>query len=156
MSATFRHIVRVADTDLPGDVSLAWGLAQVKGVGYNMSLAVCRVLNLDPNMPVGFLTDEDVENIEKVLRDPKAFGIPTWMLNRRKDPETSNDVHLVSSDLIYYVRQDIEREIKIRSWRGVRHALGYKVRGQRTHTTGRVGPVVGVQRKKTAQQKEER
>jgi small subunit ribosomal protein S13 len=59
---------------------------------------------------------------------------------------------LTGSELLYYVKEDIEREKRIKSWRGIRHALGLKVRGQRTRTTGRTGITVGVKRKKTAQQ----
>ncbi|MBP1357848.1 MAG: 30S ribosomal protein S13, partial [Sulfolobus sp.] len=61
------------------------------------------------------------------------------------------DLHLISSDLLFYVRNDIEREKKIKSWRGVRHSLGLKVRGQRTRTTGRTGMTIGVKRSKAAQ-----
>jgi len=41
----------------------------------------------------------------------------------------------------------VDRLKKIRCWRGIRHMLGLKVRGQRTRTTGRFGPTVGVKRK---------
>uniref|UniRef100_A0A7C4FFA4 Small ribosomal subunit protein uS13 n=1 Tax=Ignisphaera aggregans TaxID=334771 RepID=A0A7C4FFA4_9CREN len=150
-ATNFRHIVRIAETDIPGNLSLAWGLAKVKGIGYNMAIAICRKLGLDPSTLVGYLDDEEVAQIEEIVKNPQKFGFPSWMLNRRKDVETGESLHLVSSELIYYARQDIEREIKIKSWRGVRHSLGYKVRGQKTHTTGRVGPVIGVQRKKAAQ-----
>jgi len=150
-ATNFRHIVRIAETDIPGNLSLAWGLAKVKGIGYNMAIAICRKLGLDPSILVGYLDDEEVAQIEEIVKNLQKFGFPSWMLNRRKDVETGESLHLVSSELIYYARQDIEREIKIKSWRGVRHSLGYKVRGQKTHTTGRVGPVIGVQRKKAAQ-----
>jgi small subunit ribosomal protein S13 len=150
-ATSFRHIVRIAETDIPGNLSLAWGLAKVKGIGYNTAIAICRRLGLDPSILVGYLDDEEVVQIEEVVKNPQKFGFPSWMLNRRKDVETGESLHLVSSELIYYARQDIEREVKIKSWRGVRHSLGYKVRGQKTHTTGRVGPVIGVQRKKAAQ-----
>jgi small subunit ribosomal protein S13 len=150
-ATSFRHIVRIAETDIPGNLSLAWGLAKVKGIGYNTAIAICRKLGLDPSILVGYLDDEEVVQIEEVVKNPQKFGFPSWMLNRRKDVETGESLHLVSSELIYYARQDIEREVKIKSWRGVRHSLGYKVRGQKTHTTGRVGPVIGVQRKKAAQ-----
>ncbi|MEM1645126.1 MAG: 30S ribosomal protein S13 [Ignisphaera sp.] len=149
--STYRHIVRIAETDIPGELPLAWGLARIKGVGYNMAIAVCRTLGYDPFMTIGFLSDNDVKRIEEVIKSPSRFGFPSWMLNRRKDYETGLDMHLVSSELIFYARQDIDREIKIRSWKGIRHALGYKVRGQRTHTTGRIGPTVGVARKKQQQ-----
>jgi len=38
---------------------------------------------------------------------------------------------------------------KIKCWRGIRHRLGLKVRGQRTKTTGRTGMTIGVRRKKS-------
>ncbi|MEL9939804.1 MAG: 30S ribosomal protein S13 [Ignisphaera sp.] len=152
---SYRHIVRIAETDIPGNISLAWGLAKIKGVGYNMAIAICRKLGLDPSSLVGYLRDEDVAQIEEVIKNPLKYGFPSWMLNRRKDYETGQDMHLTSSELIYYARQDIDREIRIRSWKGIRHSMGYKVRGQKTHTTGRIGPVVGVQRKKAAQQQQQ-
>jgi len=43
---------------------------------------------------------------------------------------------------------DIERLIKMKAYRGVRHARGKKVRGQRTRSTGRKGRTVGVVRRK--------
>lgn len=155
-TSSYRYIVRIAETDIPGDISLAWGLARVKGIGYNMAVAICRKLGFDPNSVIGYLTDEEVKKIEEIIKDPLRFGFPNWMLNRRKDYESGRDMHLVSSELIFYARQDIDREIRIRSWRGIRHALGYKVRGQRTHTTGRIGPTVGVARKKQQQQQQKK
>jgi small subunit ribosomal protein S13 len=59
-------------------------------------------------------------------------------------------MHLIGSDLLLYARRDIEREIRIGSYRGIRHKLGYKVRGQRTRTTGRLGMTVGVRKKREA------
>lgn len=151
---SYRHIVRIADTDIPGNLTLAWGLARIKGVGYNMAIAICRKLGYDPSMLIGYLTDEDVKRLSDVIKNPLGFEFPSWVLNRRRDYETGQDIHLVSSELIFYARQDIDREIKMRSWKGMRHALGYKVRGQRTHTTGRIGPTVGVARKKQQQQQQ--
>jgi Ribosomal protein S13 len=46
------------------------------------------------------------------------------------------------------LRRDVETMIKTKSWKGVRHSLGLKVRGQKTKTTGRLGQTVGVKRKK--------
>ncbi|MEM1533417.1 MAG: 30S ribosomal protein S13, partial [Desulfurococcaceae archaeon] len=42
----------------------------------------------------------------------------------------------------------IEREKRIKSYRGIRHSLGLKVRGQRTRTTGRIGGTVGVRKQR--------
>jgi small subunit ribosomal protein S13 len=38
--------------------------------------------------------------------------------------------------------------IRIKCYRGIRHAKGKKVRGQRTRSTGRKGMTVGVVRRK--------
>jgi small subunit ribosomal protein S13 len=152
LERVFRYVVRILETDVSGELPLLYGLAEVKGVGYNLAYAICKVLNLDPYMKTGFLTDSEVESIEKAVKDPASLGIPTWMYNRRKDYATGVDIHLYGAQLIYYAKEDIEREKRIKSWRGIRHALGLKVRGQRTRTTGRTGITVGVKRKKAVQQ----
>jgi len=55
-------------------------------------------------------------------------------------------LHLITSDIEFNVRNDIEREKNMNSWRGFRHTYGLKVRGQRTRTTGRKGGAVGVRK----------
>jgi len=152
LERTFRHIVRIVATDIDGNLNTLYGLAEIKGVGISFANAICRVLGIDPEMKIGFLTDEEISKIERVLKNPQEYGIPSWMLNRRKDYETGKDLHLTGAELIYYVKQDIEREKRIRSWRGIRHALGMKVRGQRTRTTGRTGVTVGVRKKRKGAQ----
>lgn len=145
--AVFKHIVRIAGTDIDGNLTLIYGLSRIKGVGYQLATAISRILNLDHNLRIGYLSETDVKSIESILSNPPSYGIPSWMLNRRRDYLDGRDLHLIGSDLIYVVREDIEREKRIKSWRGIRHALGLKVRGQRTHTTGRLGPTVGVTKK---------
>jgi len=144
----FRYIVRVAGTDIDGKLKLPYGLAEIKGIGYTTALAIIRLLGLDPNMRTGFLTEEEVRKIEEVVNDLTKLGLPSWMYNRRKDYETGLDKHLIGPELLFHARRDIEREIRIGSWRGVRHKLGLKVRGQRTGTTGRLGMTVGVRKKR--------
>jgi small subunit ribosomal protein S13 len=156
MAREFRRIVRVLDTDIDGELPLVYGLTAVKGIGYTFSLAVCRVLGLDPYMKLGYLTDEEVKNIEAVVREPLKYHIPEWYYNRRKDYTTGENIHLTGATLLFHVKEDIEREKKIKSWRGVRHIYGLKVRGQRTRTTGRTGVTVGVKRKRTQQQQQKK
>jgi small subunit ribosomal protein S13 len=147
--AELRHIVRVAGTDLKGEKRVDVALADIKGVGFAMARAVAYAAKVDPLTKIGYLTEEEVARIEEVLRDPLKYGIPSWMLNRRKDYETGRDLHLLGSDLVLAEKADIAREKKIRSRRGIRHELGLPVRGQRTRTTGRKGMTVGVMRKET-------
>ncbi len=145
---TFRHLVRIAHIDVRGDVPLLYALADVKGVGYSLAQAVIKTLNLEPFKPAGFLTDEEISKIEDVLRDPIKYGIPTWMVNRPRDPETGEYLHYIGPDLDLRIRQDIELMKQIKCWKGIRHTLGLKVRGQRTRTTGRKGLTVGVRRRR--------
>lgn len=144
---TFRHLVRIAHVDVRGDTPLLYALTNVKGVGYSLAHAIIRVLNLDPFKLAGFLTDEEILKIEDVLRDPVKYEIPSWMVNRPRDPETGENLHYIGPDLDLRIRQDIELMKQIKSWKGIRHALGLKVRGQRTRTTGRKGLTVGVKRR---------
>ena len=144
----FKYIVRIAGTDIDGNLKLPYALASIKGIGYTTALSVIRLLGLDPDKRAGFLTEEEVRRLDEILRDLTKLGLPGWLYNRRKDYETGRDLHLIGSDLIYYARRDIEREVKIGSWRGIRHRLGLKVRGQRTRTTGRLGMTVGVKKKR--------
>ena len=144
----FRYIVRIGGLDISGVEKVAYGLAKIKGVGVNTAYAICRILGIDPESRIGLLTDEEVERIESLLSEPSKFGLPSWMFNRRKDVKTGEDLHLYGPDLIMAVREDIETMKKIKSWRGIRHALGLKVRGQRTRTTGRLGVTVGVKKRR--------
>ena len=70
------------------------------------------------------------------------------MMNRRKDYEDGKDKHLLTSSLDLQKELDIKRLKKIRSYRGLRHALGQPVRGQRTKSHFRKNKTVGVQKKK--------
>jgi len=144
----FRYIVRIAGTDIDGKLPLVYGLSEIKGIGYTTALAILRTIGFDPFMRTGFLTDQEIARLDEIVRDITKLGLPSWLYNRRKDYETGLDKHLITNELLFVVRRDIEREIRIGSWRGVRHKLGLKVRGQRTKTTGRLGMTVGVKKKK--------
>jgi small subunit ribosomal protein S13 len=142
----YRHIVRIVGKDIPGDKKISVGLTHIKGVGFNFANAIIGALGLNPNNNIGFLTESQVESIEKTLKDPSSVNFPSWLLNRRKDVETGVTTHLITSDVAFTVRNDIEREKLSNSWRGFRHTYGLKVRGQRTRTTGRKGASVGVKK----------
>src|SRR5574342_1191639 len=145
-SQEYRHIVRIAGKDIPGAKKMIIGVSQVRGIGYNFAKAILDLLKIDQNSNVGFLTESQVDFIEKAMRNPSSLNVPTWFLNRRKDLDSGSDFHLITSDIEFNVRNDIEREKGANSWRGFRHTYGLKVRGQRTRTTGRKGASVGVKK----------
>jgi len=130
--------------DIPGEKKITVGLTQIKGIGYNFATAILDTLKISPNSSVGYLTDSNVQAIEKLITDPSSSNFPLWFLNRRKDVETGKDIHILTSDIDFTLRNDIERERITSSWRGYRHMYGLKVRGQRTRCTGRKGGAVGV------------
>ncbi|MFQ5782073.1 MAG: 30S ribosomal protein S13 [Nitrosopumilus sp.] len=143
-SQEYRHIVRIVGNDIPGERKMLVGLTQIKGIGYNFATAICDTLKINTNSNIGNLSDSDVQSIEKLISDPIGGNFPTWFLNRRKDIETGANLHLLTSDIPFTLRNDIERERVTASWRGYRHLNGLKVRGQRTRTSGRKGGAVGV------------
>jgi len=133
---------------LDGSKKFLYALTDIKGVGIRLADAILRVAGLDPNIRLGYVSDQDVKKVEEILADPAKFGIPGWMLNRQKDVSTGRDRHLIGSDLTLTIKNDIDTLRRTKSYRGIRHALGLKGRGQRTKTTGRKGQTVGVRRKK--------
>jgi len=142
----YQHIVRIVGNDIPGAKKIIAGLTQIRGIGYNFANAIIDSLKIHSNGNIGNLTESQVQSIEKIIKDPNSANFPSWFLNRRKDVETGQTIHMITSDIALTVRNDIEREKGIYSWRGYRHMYGLKVRGQCTRTSGRKGGAVGVQK----------
>ena len=146
-----RGIVRLAGCDLRGSLPLRRAITSVKGIGINLGKVVseiaCQQLGMNDKTMIGELSEQEVDKLEHIMRNPTDFGVPVRMLNRQKDLFTGNNLHYISSDLVYIVRQDVDHEKDAYTWRGYRHTYGQKVRGQRTRSTGRTGMTVGVLRK---------
>jgi len=147
MSTELKHIVRIADTDLDGKKPVVHALTGIKGIGLRMARSITNHLGINAMAKLGELDDETIEKLKKFVEE-EIETLPAWMLNRRKDLHTGRDLHLLSKDVDFAKMLDIERLIKMKAYRGVRHARGYKVRGQRTRSTGRKGMTVGVIRRK--------
>ena len=124
---------------------------QIRGIGRRFAQAIVMIAKIDPNLRIGAITEKDLNKIEEIILDPITYGIPTWMVNRKNDLVTGENLHIIGNRLELSVRRDIDRMKRIRSYKGVRHHRGLKVRGQRTKSTGRHGLVVGVIRKKKGQ-----
>ena len=143
LSTQYENLIRILGNDIPGERKMLVGLTQIRGVGIMFANSIINHLKIDPNLKIGNLNSEQVASIEKVIEDPESANFPTWFFNRRKDAETGKNLHLITSDIAFNVRNDIEREKGVFSWRGYRHMFGLKVRGQRTRCTGRKGGAVG-------------
>ena len=132
-----RYLVRVANTDLAGQKRLGHALTKIKGVSFMLSNCLCKISGLDPVMQAGSLTDAQIKKIEDILTKPIDSGVPLWLLNRRKDVETGEDLHIIGGDIRFTKENDVKRLQKTRSRRGYRHASGLPMRGQRTKSNFR-------------------
>lgn len=146
----FKYIVRVANTDIDGKFQVIPAIAIVKGLGLRTAAIVAARAGVNAYQKIGNLSDADVLKIQESV-EQLADNVPTWMLNRRKDIDTGEDQHLIGSDVDIKLRDDLNRLKKIRTFRGIRHDSGQKVRGQRSKSNGRTGLTLGVQRKSVGQ-----
>ena len=143
----FKYIVRLSNTDVDGEKKIVYGLASIKGIGVHMATLILYELGIDRNVKIGDLTDSQIEKIQGII-DEVSSKAPRWMLNHRKDLETGEDIHLIGSDIDMRLRDEINILKKIRSYRGIRHERGLRVRGQRTRANNRRGLALGVSKKR--------
>ncbi len=153
--ANFKHIVRIANVDVPGAKPILVALTKIKGIGINFADTVCKLAHVDPKAKTGNLSTEQVEKLNAVINAPGKSNIPDWMFNRQRDYDTNETKHLITGTLTFVHDNDLKRLKKIKSLRGVRHMAGLPVRGQRTkaHFRKHKGKVVGVSKKKEAPSK---
>ena len=146
----FKYIIRIANSDVSGEERLANALTSIRGIGPRISNAIVQKLKLDPNKLAGKLDDKNVVDIENTIMNLNDY-VPDWLLNRQKDYDTGENIHPVSVELKMTHDEDLNRMKKVKSYKGIRHASGHKVRGQRTYSNGRKGLALGVSRKKVTQ-----
>jgi len=135
-------------SQVDGNAKVEFGLTQIRGIGRRLAQGIVKVAEINPDMRIGALSEKDLNKLEEIILNPTEHGIPDWMVNRKKDLRTGENLHYIGNQLEITVKRDIDRMKRIKSYKGVRHHLGLKVRGQRTKSTGRHGLVIGVVRKK--------
>ena len=143
----FKYIVRLSNTDVDGEKNIVYGLKSIKGIGVHMATLIADEVGIDRYMKIGDLKDPQIEKIQEII-DKVSKNAPSWMLNHRKDLETGEDIHLIGSDIDMRLRDEINILKKIRSYRGIRHERGLRVRGQRTRANNRRGLALGVSKKR--------
>jgi small subunit ribosomal protein S18e len=144
----FQHIIRVLNTNVDGKRKTAYAFRMIKGIGVRFAFLILKKAGIDHQRRAGTLSAAEVEKIGDVMADPQKYGIPAWFLNRQRDPKTGKTEHVTSNVVDIKLRDDLERMKKMYMHRGIRHALGLKVRGQHTCTCGRRGKTMGVAKKK--------
>ena len=138
-------LVRIFGQDMSGNKSIYVGLTRIRGISWAVANALCLQMGFERHIKVKDLSKEQIAKIEQALH---TLELPVFLRNRRRDPETGVDRHLLTTNLDIQKEFDIKRLKKMRSYRGLRHAQGLPVRGQRTrsHFRKKRG-LVGVRRK---------
>ncbi len=108
-------MVRLLGIMLPDNKSIEYSLTLLYGVGFPASNKILKLANIDKNKKVSSLSEEEVKKILAVIE---------------KD-------YLVEGELREEVNGNIKRLREIGSYRGIRHAKGLPVRGQRTRSNAR-------------------
>ena len=133
----FRHIVRIANTDLDGNKPIGHNLTKVKGINFMFANMVLNFTGVDRAKKAGDLSDDELKKLNEVIMDPLNNGAPEWMLNRRNDFYTGETTHLLTGNIAFVRENDIKRLKKIKAYRGVRHMQGLPTRGQKTRSNFR-------------------
>jgi small subunit ribosomal protein S13 len=122
-------MVRIMSEDIEGAMKVYPALTKINGVSWSLANAVCNVLKLDKNRKIGSLTEDEIKKITEFMKNPQ---IPEFLFNRNRDRESGKNMHLTGTNLELQTEFDVKRLKKIKSYKGVRHAAGLPVRGQRT------------------------
>ena len=149
---SFLYIVRIANRDLDGERPVYLALSDLKGVGHRLASIIVNALDLPKDKRIGDLSEDQIEKLREYIEEREYDDIPEWALNRRREIVSGKNLNLVSNDLEIQIQDDINAMKKMRSYKGVRHEKGHKVRGQRTRSNGRRGLAIGVVKSKEGPQ----
>ena len=127
-------MARILGVDIPENKRILVSLTYVYGIGRTLSKKILEVAKIDPDKRTRDLTDEELASIRSEIEKQRLQ---------------------VEGELRRVVSQNIRRLQEIKSYKGLRHAKGLPVRGQRTSTNARTRKgkrktVGGAQKKATA------
>ena len=138
-----RYFVRIGQTDLDGTKSVEGALTEMNGIGRRAARVIAQKAGVDRRATFGLLDDDAIDDVTELVGS-YADEVPDWMANRQNDFYTGETSHETGNDLSLTRSQDVNRMRMIRSYKGIRHERGQKVRGQRSRSTGRSEGTVGV------------
>lgn len=107
-------MLNVLGVNLPGNKSVRVALNGLYGIGYHTSQIICDKLHINSHYRINQLTDLQLNYLIKEIK-----------------------IYTINVDLKKKITSNIDKLIKIRSYRGLRHSYGLPVRGQRTRSNGR-------------------
>jgi len=120
---------RILGVDIPNNKQIHISLRYIYGIGPTTAVEVCWKAGVEPTKRADQLSEEELSRLASVIdRD-----------------------YVVEGQLRRQIQQNIARLRDIKCYRGIRHARGLPVRGQRTRTNARTrkGPRKTVAGKKS-------
>ncbi|HCC84887.1 MAG TPA: 30S ribosomal protein S13 [Candidatus Pacebacteria bacterium] len=105
---------RIAGIDIPDHKKLNFALRYIYGVGPKVAAEIITKARLNADKRARDLTTDEINRIQAAL-----------------------DTQMVEGDLRRAVSDNINRLRRIKAYRGLRHAMGLPVRGQRTRSNAR-------------------
>lgn len=130
----FETLVRIMGYDIPGSRGVYVGLTYIKGISWAISNLACIKLEIPRSKKIAELTKDEIKEIENFMKNLPA---PDYMKNNRFDIDSGETKHYFGTDLEMKREFDVKRLIKMKSYKGRRHASGLPVRGQRTRANFR-------------------
>lgn len=121
-------MARIAGVDLPKEKRAEIGLTYIYGIGRATSNEILAKAGINPDTRIKDLSEDQVNELRRII----------------------DEDHLVEGDLRREIALNIKRLRDIKCYRGIRHAKGLPLRGQKTKTNARTrkGPRKTVSRKK--------
>lgn len=124
---------RIMGVHIPDEKRIEIALTYIKGIGVSTSRKILNNAGVNLDVRAKDITSEDIGKIQKIIE---------------KSYKTEGELNRI-------IMMNIKRLKEIGTYRGMRHAKGLPVRGQRTKTNsrtvrGNVRKTVGSGRKKSA------
>ena len=121
-------MARIAGVDLPSEKRAERGLTYIDGIGRATANEILAKAEINPDVRIKDLSDDEVNTLRRII----------------------DTDFLVEGDLRREIALNIKRLRDIKCYRGIRHAKGLPLRGQKTKTNARTrkGPRKTVSRKK--------
>lgn len=107
-------MARIAGVDLPNDKRIEAALPYVYGIGPTLAKKILSECSISPDLRTKNLTEDDINKLQRAVENFKVEG-----------------------DLRREIQDNIKRLQEVGAYRGLRHARGLPVRGQRTRTNAR-------------------
>ena len=121
-------MARIAGVDLPNEKRAEIGLTYIYGIGRATANEILAKAEINPDVRIKDLSDDEVNTLRRII----------------------DTDFLVEGDLRREIALNIKTLRDIKCYRGIRHAKGLPLRGQKTKTNARTrkGPRKTVSRKK--------